>query len=194
MEIKKTCLVALQDCYLQARIWLYNLLSDGEVLGDPRIMHPCIFTGAGKVTFGENVRVGIRHSPNFWHGSSHFDTRRNEAVIEIGNNVAINNCFTAICLSNITIDDNTLIGFNVTIMDFDAHGIEPDLRRGNPGKHGAVHIGRNCWIGSNAAILKGVSIGDNSIIGLGSVVTGNIPANVIAAGNPCRVIKEISVE
>ncbi|WP_371372011.1 DapH/DapD/GlmU-related protein [Sporomusa aerivorans] len=193
MELKKACLDAARDLYLRARIWLFDLLSDGDVMGEPNILHPSIFTGPGKVAFGQNVRVGIRHSPYFWSGNNHFDTRRNEAMIEIGNNVAINNNFTAICLANITVGDDTLIGFNVTIMDFDAHGVEPHLRRGNPGKSAAVNIGRNCWIGSNVAILKGVSIGDNSIIGLGSVVTGSIPANVIAAGNPCQVVREIHV-
>ena len=55
-----------------------------------------------------------------------------------------------------------------------------------------IYIGKNVWIGSNAAILPGVSIGDNTVIGAGSVVTRDIPANVVAVGNPCRVLREIS--
>jgi galactoside O-acetyltransferase len=54
-----------------------------------------------------------------------------------------------------------------------------------------VHIGRNVWIGSGVQILPGVTIGDNSVIGAGSVVTNNIPANVVAFGAPCRVVREI---
>ena len=54
-----------------------------------------------------------------------------------------------------------------------------------------VHIGENVWIGANAVVLPGVTIGDNSVIGAGSVVTKDIPANVIAVGNPCRVLREI---
>ncbi len=55
-----------------------------------------------------------------------------------------------------------------------------------------VHIGRNCWIGAGAIVLPGVTIGDNTVIGAGSIVTKDIPANVVAVGNPCRVLREIS--
>ena len=55
-----------------------------------------------------------------------------------------------------------------------------------------VHIGRNCWIGAGAIIMPGVTIGDNTVIGAGSIVTKDIPANVVAAGNPCRVMREIN--
>ena len=54
-----------------------------------------------------------------------------------------------------------------------------------------VHIGNNCWIGAGSIILPGVTIGDNTVIGAGSVVTKDIPANVVAVGNPCRVLREI---
>ena len=55
-----------------------------------------------------------------------------------------------------------------------------------------VHIGRNCWIGAGAVILPGVTIGDNTVIGAGSIVTKDIPANVVAVGNPCHVLREIN--
>ena len=55
----------------------------------------------------------------------------------------------------------------------------------------AVHIGENCWIGAGAIIMLGITIGDNVVIGAGSVVTKNIPSNVVAVGNPCRVMREI---
>ena len=54
-----------------------------------------------------------------------------------------------------------------------------------------VHIGKNCWIGAGAVILPGVTIGDNTVIGAGSIVTKDIPANVVAVGNPCKVLREI---
>lgn len=55
-----------------------------------------------------------------------------------------------------------------------------------------VHIGRNCWIGAGAIIMPGVTIGDNTVIGAGSIVTKDIPENVVAVGNPCRVMREIN--
>ncbi|MDF2571511.1 MAG: dapH 2, partial [Sporomusa sp.] len=96
MDFKKVAssIGKTRNLYLQARIWLYDLLSDGEVIGEPNIIHPCIFTGAGKVAFGQNVTLGVWPSPCYWSGNSHFDTRSSEARIEIGNNVAINNNFT----------------------------------------------------------------------------------------------------
>ncbi|MCI8618868.1 MAG: hypothetical protein HFG44_02185 [Oscillospiraceae bacterium] len=57
-----------------------------------------------------------------------------------------------------------------------------------------AEIGENCWIGAGAVILPGVSIGDNTVIGAGSVVTKNIPANVVAVGNPCSVLREIGAQ
>lgn len=81
------------------------------------------------------------------------------------------------------------VGANVTIMDGDAHQDDP-----RAGKNAPIVIEDNVWIGANATILKGVTIGRNSLIGAGSVVVKSIPENVIAAGNPCRVIKSLDNE
>ena len=72
------------------------------------------------------------------------------------------------------------------------HPVHPDSRNSGYEYGIAVTIGDNVWLGGNAVILPGVTIGDNVVIGAGSVVTKDIPANVIAAGNPCRVIREIT--
>ncbi len=90
---------------------------------------------------------------------------------------------------DIYIGNKVMFGAAVTIATV-GHPIKPDMRKymyADP-----VHIGDNCWIGSNAVICPGVTIGENTVIGAGSVVTKDIPANVIAVGNPCRVIREIS--
>lgn len=68
----------------------------------------------------------------------------------------------------------------------------PELREQVYQYNMPVHIGRNCWIGAGAIILPGITIGDNTVIGAGSVVTKDIPANVVAAGNPCRVMRPIN--
>ncbi|EMI41654.1 transferase hexapeptide repeat containing protein [Rhodopirellula sp. SWK7] len=86
-----------------------------------------------------------------------------------------------------SIGDRCLIGDGVTIFDSDFHGIHPDQRH-QLGNHSPVSISNNVWLGSRVMVLKGVSIGENSIVAAMSVVTKDIPANVIAAGNPARVI------
>ncbi len=111
--------------------------------------------------------------------------------ISIGDNVYINfGCIILDC-AEVSIGDNTLIGPNAGIYAAN-HSIhyEERIAGGCIGK--PIHIGKNVWLGGDVKIVPGVSIGDNSIIGTGSVVTKNIPSNVIAVGNPCHVIREIS--
>lgn len=89
---------------------------------------------------------------------------------------------------DIYIGNKVMFGAAVTIATV-GHPIKPDMRKymyADP-----VHIGDNCWIGSNVVICPGVTIGENTVIGAGSVVTKDIPANVVAVGNPCRVVREI---
>ena len=86
---------------------------------------------------------------------------------------------------SVTIGDNVLCGANVTIGDRNNH--EKTFAEFKPSP---VSIGDNVWIGMNSVVMKGVSIGENTIIGANSIVTKSIPANVIAVGSPCKVIKE----
>lgn len=88
------------------------------------------------------------------------------------------------------IGNRTMIGPNVTICTT-GHPADPHYREMVAHYSLPIHIGKNVWIGSNAVILPGVTIGDNAIIGAGSVVTRDIPENVVAVGNPCRVLREI---
>jgi acetyltransferase-like isoleucine patch superfamily enzyme len=88
---------------------------------------------------------------------------------------------------NITLGDYVRCGSNTLITDSDWHLSDP--RSGEPRP---VIIGNNVWLGEGAKILKGVVIGENTVIGAGSIVTKSIPSNVIAAGNPCVVIKKLS--
>ncbi len=93
--------------------------------------------------------------------------------------------------SHIYVGDYTMIAPNVVIATA-GHPILPELREKQYQFNMPVHIGRNCWIGAGALIMPGVTIGDNTVIGAGSVVTKDIPANVVAVGNPCRVLREIN--
>ena len=108
--------------------------------------------------------------------------------IKLGKNVFINACCRFQDQGGITIGDGTLVGHNVTIATLN-HDYNPNNRASITPK--PVKIGKNVWIGSDSTILPGVEIGDGAIIGAGSVVTKNVPANTIAAGNPARIIKKI---
>ena len=93
----------------------------------------------------------------------------------------------------ITIGDHVMLGPKVSIYTAN-HPIDPIVRNYNHDMGIPVTIGSNVWIGGNTVICPGVTIGDNTVIGAGSVVTKDIPANVVAAGNPCRVIRPITEE
>lgn len=113
------------------------------------------------------------------------------AHVHFGNNVYCNFGVTMVDDTHIYVGDYTMFAPNVVVATA-AHPILPELREKAYQYNAPVHIGRNCWIGAGAIILPGVTIGDNTVIGAGSVVTKDIPANVVAVGNPCRVIREIS--
>nr|WP_307991556.1 sugar O-acetyltransferase [uncultured Niameybacter sp.] len=109
----------------------------------------------------------------------------------LGKNVYANFNLTLVDDTHIYIGDYVMIGPNVTIATA-GHPIDPDLRKRVAQFNIPVRIGNNVWIGAGAVILPGITIGDNSVIGAGSIVTKDIPANVVAVGNPCRVLREIN--
>jgi acetyltransferase-like isoleucine patch superfamily enzyme len=90
----------------------------------------------------------------------------------------------------IIVGDNCMIASNAYLTDSDWHDI---YNRISIGKTAPINIGNNVWIGDSAIVCKGVTIGENSIIGAGAVVVDNIPANCVAAGNPARVVKQLDV-
>lgn len=108
-----------------------------------------------------------------------------------GNNVYANFNLTMVDDTDIFVGDNVMFGPNVTVATA-GHPIIPDLRRKVAQFNIPVHIGDNVWIGAGSVILPGITIGENSVIGAGSVVTRDVPANVVAVGNPCRVLRRIS--
>lgn len=111
--------------------------------------------------------------------------------VHFGNNVYANFNLTIVDDTHVFVGDCTLIAPNV-ILATGTHPILPELREKGYQFNAPIKIGRNCWIGAGAIVLPGVTIGDNSIIGAGSVVTKDIPSNVVAVGNPCKVLRPIS--
>ncbi|MFN3969597.1 acyltransferase [Flavobacterium sp.] len=178
--------------FVTFRVWKYQWLSDcRKVSGSPKLFHPLLLKGKGKISFGQNVQIGVINSPNYYSHYTYLEARNSDSEIHIGNNVSINNNFSAVAFSKITIEKNVLIGNNCSIIDNDGHHLEVDKRNEVNPKSTSVFIGENVFIGSNVVILKGVTIGKNSVIGNSAVVTKNIPENVVAVGNPALVIRNL---
>lgn len=144
---------------------------------------------------GRNFKMnnGFRYSDSGNNGKCRIEIR-DTAVLKIGDNVGISDV-TIACHEKISIGNNVLLGVGTHLRDTDNHSLNPEdwlngLDWVNK-KTSPIFIGDNVFIGAYCFILKGVIIGDNSIIGAGSVVTKEVPANQIWAGNPAKFIREI---
>lgn len=111
--------------------------------------------------------------------------------VHFGKWVYANYNLTLVDDTHIYVGDATMFGPNVVIATA-GHPICPELRERGLQYNMPVRIGRNCWLGSGVIVLPGVTIGDNVVIGAGSVVTKDIPSNVVAVGNPCKVLRQVS--
>lgn len=111
--------------------------------------------------------------------------------VHLGKNVYANFGLTMVDDTHIYVGDYTMFGPNVIVATA-GHPILPVLREKSYQYNMPVHIGRNCWIGGGAIILPGITIGDNVVVGAGSVVTKDLPSNVVAVGNPCRILREVN--
>lgn len=144
-------------------------------------------TGPGYVTFGDNVLAGAYEEPNI------FSTYHPDAHIIIGDNCRLNGIH---CQSrrSISISKNCIAG-SAILVDTDHHSIYKDRVTNKESRVASapIKIDSNVWLAGKSAILKGVSIGKNSVVGFGAVVTKDIPENVIVAGNPAQVVKDVPI-
>ena len=111
--------------------------------------------------------------------------------VHFGKGVYANFNLTLVDDTHIYVGDYTMLGPNVVLATA-GHPILPELRPLAYQYNMPIHIGKNCWLGAGVIVLPGITIGDNSVIGAGSIVTKDIPANVVAVGNPCRILREIN--
>lgn len=166
---------------------IFRLKAWGGIIGkNPEFQGRCQFRvhKKSRIVIGDNFRcISCLFTPSIIMRPCTIETNSSNACIEIGNNVSMSgSCI--VCFNHIKIEDNVRIGGNCIIMDGDFH--LNDFRAGLPKE---IIIDKNVWIGYSTTILKGVHIGENSLIGACSVVTKDIPSNSVAVGNPCRVIK-----
>ena len=111
--------------------------------------------------------------------------------VHFGKKIYANFNLTLVDDTHIYVGDYTMFGPNVTVASA-GHPILPELREQAYQYNMPVYIGKNCWLGAGVIVLPGVTIGDNTVVGAGSVVTKDLPLNVVAVGNPCRVLREIN--
>lgn len=155
------------------RLWEYNQLKPSQAEEKAKYL---------KENFaecGENCYIEVPFRANW--GGHH---------VHLGNNVYANFNLTLVDDGEIFIGDGAMFGPNVTIATAN-HPINTELRARMLQYNKDVHIGNYVWVGANSVIVPGVTIGDNCVIGAGSVVCKDIPANSVAVGNPCKVIREI---
>ncbi len=110
--------------------------------------------------------------------------------VHFGKGVYANFNLTLVDDTHIYVGDYTMIGPNVTLATA-GHPIAPELRQKGLQFNMPIHIGKNCWLGAGVIVMPGVTIGDNTVIGAGSIVTRDIPADVVAVGNPCHVLRNV---
>lgn len=155
------------------KLWEFNQLKPSEFEAKTAYMK-AVFAECG-----DNNYIELPFHANWGGHHTHW-----------GSNVYANSNLTLVDDGHIYIGDNVLFGPNVTVATA-SHPIAPEPRRKALQYNEDVCIGENVWIGANVVIVPGVHIGKNSVIGAGSVVTKDIPENVVAVGNPCRVLREI---
>ncbi|MBR0415523.1 MAG: sugar O-acetyltransferase [Clostridia bacterium] len=156
------------------KLWEFNQLKPSDIEGKEQYMKE-VFAACGK-----NCYIELPFHANWGGHHVHF-----------GSDVYANSNLTLVDDGHIYIGDKVMIGPNVTIATAN-HPIDPQLRAKGLQYNKDVHIGENAWIGAGVIVVPGVHIGKNAVIGAGSVVTKDIPENVIAVGNPCRVLREVS--
>lgn len=183
------------NCILFRKI-LYALYSPAQNVKFKYLnikMKGLVFTG-GRLFVSKAIGATMRKGKNCrfmsksWGNSIGLNhicmlTVESKATLSIGDNCSFSGA-SIWCFESITIGSHVRVGANCLIMDGDAHQDDP-----RAGKNKPIVIEDNVWLGGNVVVKKGVSIGRNSVIGMNSVVTKNIPANCVAIGNPCVVIR-----
>lgn len=193
-KVIDTFLVWVAYVFNNIMLYIYNI-EYGESLVINGFVKLIISKGA-TVKIGDNFRLnsGKKFNPIGRNQRSLFVVNKNAELI-IGNNVGMSS-IAIVCASKIVFGDNIKIGGNTVFYDTDFHSLDYKERTSNPEqKHNIktkpIIINDNVFIGGHSIILKGTEIGENSILGAGSIASGKIPSNEIWAGNPAKFIKKI---
>jgi maltose O-acetyltransferase len=184
----------LEALMQRPRVWKYRALSTCRDVtgGTPIVNQPVLFVGPGSVVLGEGVQFGWRRSPAFYTGYTHVEAALPGTRIELGDRTEINNnSFFKSEGPGIFVARDGLFGPHVEIFDSNFHDLHPARRHGGTVRTAAVTIEPTVFLGMGVKVLKGVTIGRDTVVGAGAVVASSLPAGVIAAGNPARVVREL---
>jgi maltose O-acetyltransferase len=176
-----------------ARIAQYLALSTCvRVSGEPVLEQPLLLVGRGQVAFGRSVQFGWWRSPGFHDRYCYVEAAHHHTHIEVGDDTLFNNGVTLRAEGEgISIGADCLFGWDAQVFDSDFHDLHPRRRRSGTPTTKHVQIGNNVFIGANVIVTKGVTIGDDTVVGAGSLVVHSLPAGVIAAGSPARVLRRL---
>ena len=163
-----------EQCRIRELLYDYNLTRPSQQAQRQQLLRQMF------AEIGENCFIETPFHANW--GGKH---------VHFGHNVYANFNLTLVDDTHIYVGDHVLFGPNVTVCT-GTHPIHPELRSRQAEYNLPIHIGNNVWIGGGSFLMPGVTIGDNTVIGACSLVTKDIPANVVAMGQPCRVYREIS--
>jgi acetyltransferase-like isoleucine patch superfamily enzyme len=182
---------ALRSRLFRARLLASCWWSGGGMTLGPgaRVNHRTIFQGAGTLRIGACVTLGYPLS-GFLGSPIIFQPRSAIAEIAIGEGSAIMNGCCLCAMEAIRIGALCRIGGNCYIVDSDFHGLHPD-ERDTPGLTAPVVIGDNVWFGVSVAVLKGVTIGRDAVVGAHAVVAKSVPDGAIVVGNPMRIVGSV---
>ena len=179
-------------CYLfLKKLALQPLSKNKNITGGFKAAQPVVCHGKGKISFENNVTLGVYSSPFLTSHYTYIEARTPDAKITIGANTSINNAFTATAEKQINIGKYVKIGYLCNISDSNFHDLNPKNRNNSDPNPKAVIIEDHVFIGNQVTILKGVRIGKNSVVGANAVVTKSFPENVIIAGNPAKIINRL---
>jgi maltose O-acetyltransferase len=149
--------------------------------------------GRGSLKIGLGNTFGWKSAPRLGSGEILLQPRAVASTVIIGDRNAFSNNVSLCAMGEISIGNDCLLGDQVAIYDCDFHELDPQYRNRSAGPVLPVVIGNNVWLASRVMVLKGVSIGDNTVVAAGAVVTKSLPANVMAAGVPAKIIRKISL-
>lgn len=193
-KFKTLCAIVLikyRTCCFHLFVFLH--LNNVKTAHGVSVVQRIVTLGEGQIELGKNAQLGVYQSPGFKYGDFYLEARTRVAKIIIGSSVSINNNCTIIAdKATIQIGDDTLIGSDFYCTDSDFHPLDPSQRQGNHYSSRPVRIGSNVFIGARVTVLKGVTIGNDSVVAAGSVVVKDVPAGAIVGGNPSKIIRMLS--